>query len=104
MQSGEAAQPGGSAQAAPIKRLDGSPIRVLVVARRAQPGRAAGRPASCAARGWEIPGHGDGASAVRTAREFRPDAIVLDMMLPDLDGLEVLPPGPAGRATCACCS
>jgi len=29
-------------------------------------------------------------SAVRLAKEFRPDAIVLDIMLPDIDGLEVL--------------
>jgi len=33
---------------------------------------------------------GDGLAAVRVARDFRPDAVVLDMMLPDLDGLEVL--------------
>src|SRR5262249_62281109 len=33
---------------------------------------------------------GDGSGAVRTAREFRPDAVVLDIMLPDFDGLEVL--------------
>ena len=29
-------------------------------------------------------------SAVRVAREFVPDVVVLDVMLPDLDGLEVL--------------
>ena len=32
----------------------------------------------------------DGSGAVRTACEFRPDAVVLDVMLPDFDGLEVL--------------
>ena len=32
----------------------------------------------------------DGPSAVREARAFRPDLVVLDIMLPGLDGLEVL--------------
>jgi len=32
----------------------------------------------------------DGQSAVREARAFRPDIVVLDIMLPGLDGLEVL--------------
>jgi two-component system OmpR family response regulator len=40
--------------------------------------------------GWEVRTEGDGLGAVRAAREFRPDAVVLDMMLPDIDGLEVL--------------
>ena len=31
-----------------------------------------------------------GHAAVRAAKEFQPDAMVLDMMLPDLDGIEVL--------------
>jgi two-component system OmpR family response regulator len=40
--------------------------------------------------GWDVRGAGDGQSAVREARDFRPDVVVLDMMLPDFDGLEVL--------------
>lgn len=40
--------------------------------------------------GWEVRTAADGSSAVRAAREFRPDAVVLDVMLPDFDGLEVL--------------
>lgn len=31
----------------------------------------------------------DGAGAIRACREFLPDAVVLDIMLPDMDGLEV---------------
>lgn len=40
--------------------------------------------------GWEVKTANDGMSAVRAARDFAPDAVVLDMMLPDLNGLEVL--------------
>jgi two-component system OmpR family response regulator len=32
----------------------------------------------------------DGQQALTAAREFKPDAVVLDIMLPDLDGLQVL--------------
>ena len=31
----------------------------------------------------------DGQSAVDAAQQFRPDAVVLDLMLPDIDGFEV---------------
>lgn len=40
--------------------------------------------------GWEARTAADGAAAVRTGREFRPDAVVLDVTRPDLDGLAVL--------------
>ena len=40
--------------------------------------------------GWDVRTAADGFSAVQAAREFRPDAVVLDIMLPDIDGLEVL--------------
>ena len=47
--------------------------------------------------GWNVLTAGSGAEAVRTAREFRPDAVVLDIMLPDFNGLEVMRRAP-GRA------
>ena len=40
--------------------------------------------------GWEVQTAADGQGAIRAARDFRPDAVVLDVMLPDLDGLDVL--------------
>ncbi|MET8679059.1 response regulator transcription factor [Streptomyces sp. NPDC004647] len=69
-------------------RPDGSPVRVLVV----DDENALADLLSMALRyeGWEVRSAGDGAGALRTAREFRPDAVVLDIMLPDLDGLAVL--------------
>ncbi|KJK55064.1 response regulator transcription factor [Saccharothrix sp. ST-888] len=40
--------------------------------------------------GWEARGATAGQSAVEQADAWRPDAVVLDMMLPDVDGMEVL--------------
>jgi two-component system OmpR family response regulator len=40
--------------------------------------------------GWDVRSAGTGMTAVRLAREFRPDVVVLDVMLPDLSGLDVL--------------
>ncbi len=40
--------------------------------------------------GWEVKTASEGRQAVTVAREFRPDVIVLDVMLPDIDGLQVL--------------
>jgi len=71
-----------------LLRPDGSPVRVLVVDDEA----ALSELLSMALRyeGWEVRSAGDGAGAVRSARDFRPDAVVLDVMLPDMDGLAVL--------------
>ena len=87
-QPGPTGQPGATSQAAPIRRLDGSPIRVLVV--DDEPSLAELLASVLRYEGWEIMTAGDGASAVQAARDFRPDAVVLDIMLPDFDGLEVL--------------
>lgn len=40
--------------------------------------------------GWDVRSAGNGITAVRLARDFRPDVVVLDVMLPDLSGLDVL--------------
>ncbi|MFJ2863243.1 response regulator transcription factor [Kitasatospora sp. NPDC087314] len=40
--------------------------------------------------GWQAVGETTGLAAVRAAAAWRPHAVVLDMMLPDLDGMEVL--------------
>ncbi len=74
--------------AALMKRMDGYPVRVLVV--NDEPSLAELMANVLRYEGWEIQTAGDGRSAVRVAREFRPDAVVLDVMLPDFDGLEVL--------------
>jgi two-component system, OmpR family, response regulator len=73
---------------AELRRADGGPIRVLVVDDEATLSELL----SMALRyeGWDVWSAADGATAVRLAREHRPDAVVLDVMLPDFDGLEVL--------------
>jgi two-component system OmpR family response regulator len=71
-----------------LRRPDGTPVRVLVVDDEAPLADLL----SMALRyeGWQTTTAGDGAAAIRAAREFRPDAVILDVMLPDLNGLEVM--------------
>ncbi len=40
--------------------------------------------------GFQVEAAGDGPAALAKARTFRPDVVVLDIMLPGLDGVEVL--------------
>ncbi|MCC7127330.1 MAG: response regulator transcription factor [Microbacteriaceae bacterium] len=69
-------------------RPDGGKIRVLVV----DDERSLSDLLSMALKyeGWEVRTADTGHSAITIAREFKPDLTVLDIMLPDLDGLEVL--------------
>ena len=71
-----------------LARGDGSAIRVLVV--DDEPTLAEVLASVLRYEGWDVRTAGDGSTAVRTARDFQPDAVVLDIMLPDFDGLEVL--------------
>ncbi len=71
-----------------LTRPDGTPVRVLVVDDEVNIAELL----SMALRyeGWEVRMAHTGSKAVSTAKEFQPDAVVLDVMLPDFDGLEVL--------------
>src|SRR5689334_8684371 len=82
-----AAQPAGT-RSAGIQRPDGTPVRVLVV--DDEPSLAELLASVLRYEGWNVVTAGSGAEAVRIAREFRPDAVVLDIMLPDFNGLEVM--------------
>jgi two-component system, OmpR family, response regulator len=71
-----------------LRRADGSPVRVLVV--DDEPSLAELLMLALRYEGWQIRTAATGTDALRTAQEFRPDAVVLDVMLPDMDGLTVL--------------
>lgn len=67
---------------------DGSPIKALVVDDEASLSELV----SMGLRmiGWSVTTAGDGQAAVTAARELRPDVLVLDVMMPGVDGLEAL--------------
>ncbi|MEV0035922.1 response regulator transcription factor [Streptomyces sp. NPDC050804] len=67
---------------------DGGPVRVLVV--DDEPDLTEILSGVLSGEGWRVLTAADGASAVTAARIFRPHAVVLDRMLPDMDGLRVL--------------
>ncbi len=71
-----------------LNRPGGGPVRALVVDDEATLAELL----SMALRyeNWDVRTAGDGLTALRVARDFKPDVVILDVMLPDLDGLEVL--------------
>ena len=81
-------QPQAPAERIVMRRADGNPINVLVVDDEA----VLAEMVSMALRyeGWNIATAGDGAAALESARSQRPDVVALDVMLPDMSGLEVL--------------
>ena len=83
-----AATPQPAPSASSLRRPDGSPVRVLVV--DDEPSITDLLSMALRYEGWDVRGAGDGAAAVRCARDWRPDAVVLDVMLPDMDGFTVL--------------
>ena len=76
------------AQPTPLTRPDGTALRVLTV--DDEPSLTELLAMAMRYEGWEVTTAATGNDAVRAARAIKPDAIVLDMMLPDFDGLEVM--------------
>jgi two-component system OmpR family response regulator len=74
--------------ASTLTRADGTPLRVLVVDDEINIAELLQM--ALRYEGWDIQMAHTGRKAVAAAKEFTPDAIVLDMMLPDYDGMEVL--------------
>lgn len=71
-----------------LRRIDGSPLRVLVVDDEEMLAEAVGL--AFEADGWDVRILNRGREVMFAAREFVPDVIVLDIMMPDLDGFDVL--------------
>ncbi|MEN0128669.1 MAG: response regulator transcription factor [Brevundimonas sp.] len=71
-----------------LTRADGSPVRALVV--DDEPTLAELLSTALRYEGWTVEHALTGMSAVKQVKETDPDVIVLDVMLPDLSGLEVL--------------
>ncbi len=71
-----------------LRRADGSPVRAVVVDDESTLSDLL----SMALRyeGWEVRTASEGRAAIGLVREFQPDVVVLDVMLPDIDGLQVL--------------
>jgi two-component system, OmpR family, response regulator len=78
----------GASTPARMTRPDGSPIEVLVV----DDEPALGELVSMVLRyeGWNVATASNGATAIQKATADVPDMVVLDVMLPDMSGLQVL--------------
>jgi two-component system OmpR family response regulator len=77
-----------AADHANLLRTDGSRPRALVVDDEA--GLTEALVSALRFDGWEVTGALDARSALASAVDRRPDLVILDVMLPDLDGFQVL--------------
>ena len=80
--------PAAGRSSAALSRPDGTPLRALVVDDEASLTDLL--VSALRYEGWDVRGATDGASAVSIGSQLRPDVVVLDLMLPDIDGMEVL--------------
>ncbi len=77
-----------AAHPARLAHADGSPVRALVVDDEVSLGDLLQM--ALRYEGWDVKTAVEGHQALTLARQFKPDVIVLDVMLPDLDGMSVL--------------
>jgi two-component system OmpR family response regulator len=77
-----------NARSLALSRPDGTPLRALVVDDEAN--LTSVLASMLASEGWDVRSALTGHGAVEVGAEFEPDAVILDVMLPDLDGFEVL--------------
>ncbi|MDQ0615855.1 two-component system OmpR family response regulator [Microbacterium sp. W4I4] len=71
-----------------LRRADGGPLRILAV--DDEPMLTDLLAMALRMEGWEVRTAGSGLEALQVAHDFEPDALVLDVMMPDLDGMGVL--------------
>ncbi|WP_336646773.1 response regulator transcription factor [Microbacterium sp. USHLN186] len=71
-----------------LRRPDGAPLRILAV--DDEPMLTDLLAMALRMEGWEVRTAASGLEALQVARDFEPDALVLDVMMPDLDGMSVL--------------
>ena len=71
-----------------LRRPDGSPLRILAVDDEQMLTDLLAM--ALRMEGWEVRTASSGLEALQVARDFEPDALVLDIMMPDLDGMAVL--------------
>ncbi|MES2865594.1 MAG: response regulator transcription factor [Actinomycetota bacterium] len=71
-----------------LRRPDGSPLRILAVDDEQMLTDLLAM--ALRMEGWEVRTASSGLGALQVARDFEPDALVLDIMMPDLDGMSVL--------------
>jgi two-component system OmpR family response regulator len=84
----KAATPAPTRNPALLRRSDGSPLRVLIVDDEELLADAIA--AAFRSDGWRVRSAARGLDVLVLARKFQPDVIILDVMLPDIDGIEVL--------------
>ena len=77
-----------AAAPARLTRADGTPVRALVVDDEVSLGDLLQM--ALRYEGWDVKTATGGQQALTIARQFKPDVVVLDVMMPDLDGMEVL--------------